>query len=74
MTAAAPITPEILLHGYCLGVFPMAARRDSAELRWFDPPERGILPLDSFHLPRRLRRTVLSDGNCSPHSCDRPGG
>ena len=61
MTAAAPITPEILLHGYRLGVFPMAERRDSAELHWFDPPERGILPLDRFHLPRRLRRTVLSD-------------
>jgi len=59
--AAPTITPDVLLRGYCLGVFPMAERRDSDELLWFDPPERGILPLDSFHLPRRLRRTVLSD-------------
>ena len=59
--AAPAITPDMLLRGYCLGVFPMAERRDSDELLWFDPPERGILPLDGFHLPRRLRRTVLGD-------------
>ena len=38
----------------------MAEARDSDELTWFDPVWRGILPLDRFHLPRRLLRTVLS--------------
>lgn len=39
----------------------MAEARDSDELSWFDPAVRGILPLDGFHLPRRLLRRVLSD-------------
>jgi leucyl/phenylalanyl-tRNA--protein transferase len=30
-------------------------------LFWIEPEERGIIPLDSFHLPHRLRRTVASD-------------
>ena len=59
--AAPEITPALLLHAYSVGVFPMAERRDSPDLQWFDPPERGILPLETFHLPRRLRRVVLSD-------------
>ena len=60
MIVAQEITPALLLRAYRAGVFPMAERRDSQELLWFDPPERGILPLESFHLPRRLRRTLLS--------------
>ena len=59
--AAPEITPALLLRAYSVGVFPMADRRDSPDLQWFDPPARGILPLDTFHLPRRLRRVVLSD-------------
>lgn len=51
----------MLLRAYAAGVFPMAEARDSDELSWYDPVMRGILPLDGFHLPRRLRRTVLSD-------------
>ncbi len=61
LTNQPEITPELLLRAYSAGVFPMAEARDSDELSWFDPVLRGILPLDSFHLPRRLLRTVLSD-------------
>jgi len=49
-----------MLQRYRAGLFPMAETRDSRELFWLDPERRGVLPLDSFHLPRRLRRTVLS--------------
>ncbi|MGH6962588.1 MAG: leucyl/phenylalanyl-tRNA--protein transferase, partial [Dongiaceae bacterium] len=28
------------------------------EIYWIDPELRGVLPLDSFHMPRRLKRTV----------------
>ena len=49
-----------MLRAYRAGVFPMAEARDAARLHWLDPDPRGILPLDRFHLPRRLRRTVLS--------------
>jgi leucyl/phenylalanyl-tRNA--protein transferase len=52
------LTPELLLKAYACGVFPMADSRDSPDVFWVDPPERGILPLDAVHLPRRLRRTI----------------
>jgi leucyl/phenylalanyl-tRNA--protein transferase len=52
------ITPELLLQAYRIGVFPMGERRDDPKLYWLDPRLRAILPLDGFHLPQRLRRTV----------------
>lgn len=55
------ITPELMLRAYRAGLFPMAEARGSARLYWLDPEMRGVLPLDGFHLPRRLARTVLSD-------------
>lgn len=55
------LTPEILLGAYAAGLFPMAASAEDPELQWYDPDPRGILPLDGFHLPKRLQRTVLSD-------------
>ncbi len=55
------ITPEILLRAYAAGIFPMAETRESDELYWVDPERRGVLPLDRFHLPRRLRRTLKQD-------------
>ena len=52
------LTPEILLRAYAVGLFPMAEHRDDPTLYWVDPDKRGVLPLDDFHVPRRLRRTV----------------
>jgi leucyl/phenylalanyl-tRNA--protein transferase len=52
------ITPELLLQAYRIGVFPMGERRDDPKLYWLDPRLRAILPLDRFHLPQRLKRTV----------------
>lgn len=52
------LTPEILLAAYAAGVFPMAESADDPELFWVDPHHRGILPLDAFHVPHRLRRVV----------------
>ncbi|MEM6902472.1 MAG: leucyl/phenylalanyl-tRNA--protein transferase [Pseudomonadota bacterium] len=52
------LTPEILLRAYTIGIFPMAESAGSDELFWLDPEIRGILPLDTFYVPRRLRRTV----------------
>ncbi|MFQ3622718.1 MAG: leucyl/phenylalanyl-tRNA--protein transferase [Acetobacteraceae bacterium] len=53
------ITPDLVLRAYRAGLFPMAERRDGDRLYWLDPELRGVLPLDRFHLPRRLARTVL---------------
>lgn len=52
------ITPELLLHGYGVGIFPMAEHRDDPEIFWVDPRFRGIMPLDGFHISRSLRRTM----------------
>jgi leucyl/phenylalanyl-tRNA---protein transferase len=54
------VTPELLLRAYRVGLFPMAETRRSNRLYWLDPEHRGVLPLDRFHAPRRLLRTVLS--------------
>jgi len=51
-----PLTPELLVAAYCQGYFPMAD--DRGGILWYDPDPRGILPLESFHVPRRLARTV----------------
>jgi leucyl/phenylalanyl-tRNA--protein transferase len=52
------LSPEIILQAYAAGLFPMADSAESDHLYWFDPEQRGILPLEHFHLPRRLARTV----------------
>jgi leucyl/phenylalanyl-tRNA---protein transferase len=55
------LSPEILLRAYRAGIFPMAESADDPELFWVDPKRRGILPLDRFHVPRRLRRVVRQE-------------
>lgn len=55
------ITPELLLQAYRIGVFPMGERRDDPKLYWLDPRLRAVLPLDGFHLPKRLARTVRQE-------------
>lgn len=52
------LTPDVLLRAYAMGVFPMAEDRTDPELFWVDPRMRGVIRLDQFHVPRRLRRTV----------------
>jgi len=54
------IDAATLLKAYSIGVFPMAMSRDDPDLYWFDPDPRGILPLDAFHVPRRLLRTMAA--------------
>jgi leucyl/phenylalanyl-tRNA--protein transferase len=52
------ITPQILLRAYAAGVFPMAESADDPALYWIEPDERGVLPLDDFHVSRSLRKSV----------------
>jgi leucyl/phenylalanyl-tRNA---protein transferase len=40
----------------------MAESAEDPELFWVDPRRRGILPLEAFHVPRRLRRVVRHGG------------
>lgn len=55
------VTPSLLLRAYACGIFPMADSASDPTLYWVEPQLRGVLPLDGFHLPRRLARTVKSD-------------
>jgi leucyl/phenylalanyl-tRNA--protein transferase len=59
--APAAIDPEELLLAYRLGIFPMAERRDAPDVLWVRPHERGILPLEKFHVPKRLARIIRAD-------------
>jgi leucyl/phenylalanyl-tRNA--protein transferase len=54
-------TPALLLRAYAEGIFPMAEQRGDPELFWVSPEMRGIVPLDGFHVPKRLARTVKSE-------------
>ncbi|MFN4225946.1 MAG: leucyl/phenylalanyl-tRNA--protein transferase [Hyphomonas sp.] len=53
--------PHELLDCYRRGVFPMADSRDDPNLFLVDPDARGILPLDAFHIPKRLKRRICQD-------------
>ena len=53
------LTPDLLLHGYANGIFPMAEHRGDPEVFWVDPVRRGILPLEAFHISRSLRKRLL---------------
>jgi leucyl/phenylalanyl-tRNA--protein transferase len=55
------ITLDMLLRAYANGIFPMSESRHNPRISWFDPDKRGILPFKTFHLPRRLARTVRQD-------------
>ncbi|MDH3236244.1 MAG: leucyl/phenylalanyl-tRNA--protein transferase [Alphaproteobacteria bacterium] len=59
--AVLRLNPELLLRAYAAGIFPMAQSRDDPELYWIDPEWRGVIPLDAFHVPRRLRRTIRQE-------------
>ncbi|WP_425043511.1 leucyl/phenylalanyl-tRNA--protein transferase [Primorskyibacter sp. S87] len=56
------LTPELLLHAYSIGIFPMAEHRDDPEIFWVDPKRRGILPLDGFHISKSLSRRMRRSG------------
>ena len=54
------VTPDLLLRAYACGIFPMSEGADDPGLFWVEPRLRGIIPLDAFHVPKRLARTIRS--------------
>jgi leucyl/phenylalanyl-tRNA--protein transferase len=54
------LTPHLLLNAYSQGIFPMAD--PDGEIFWYDPHPRAIIPLDTFHIPRSLARTIRRGG------------
>lgn len=55
------MTPELLLSAYMQGIFPMAEGPDSDDVFWVDPEERGIFPLDDFHVPKSLAKKIRAE-------------
>jgi len=52
------IPTDLLLKAYASGVFPMAESATDPEVFWVRPETRGIIPLDTFHVPKSLRKTI----------------
>ena len=53
--------PDQLLNCYAAGVFPMGEARDDPRVFLVEPDQRGVIPLDGFRIPARLRRTVRGE-------------
>ncbi|MEP2544291.1 MAG: leucyl/phenylalanyl-tRNA--protein transferase [Alphaproteobacteria bacterium] len=49
---------ELLLRAYAAGIFPMAESRDDPQVVWVDPKQRGVLPLETFHISKSLRKEL----------------
>jgi leucyl/phenylalanyl-tRNA--protein transferase len=52
------IPTDLLLRAYASGVFPMAESALDPEVFWVRPEVRGIIPLDAFHVPKSLVKTL----------------
>ena len=52
------LAPELVLRAYAAGIFPMSESRNDPNIFWVDPKDRGILPFESFHIPRSLQKKV----------------
>ncbi|MEN8893937.1 MAG: leucyl/phenylalanyl-tRNA--protein transferase [Planktotalea arctica] len=55
---APVLTPQMLLHAYQAGIFPMAESRSDPEIFWVDPRRRGIFDLNRFHVSRTLAKRL----------------
>jgi leucyl/phenylalanyl-tRNA--protein transferase len=54
--SAAHLDTALVVRAYREGLFPMAL--EDGEIGWFSPDPRGVLPLDTFHVPSRLARAL----------------
>ena len=55
------LTSELLLAAYSHGFFPMP-HPETAEIQWFNPEPRAIIPLDAFHCSQSLKRSLKNSG------------
>jgi leucyl/phenylalanyl-tRNA--protein transferase len=52
------LSAELLLGAYAVGMFPMAEDYHDPTIHWIEPRRRAVFPLDRFHVPRSLRKTL----------------
>ena len=48
--------PDTVIKGYLIGFFPMPDT--SGRISWRAPEQRGVMPVDSFHIPKNLKRLI----------------
>jgi leucyl/phenylalanyl-tRNA---protein transferase len=60
LAAGGDLSEERLLYAYAQGIFPWFDQ--GQPILWWSPDPRCVLPPESFHLARRLRRTLR---NCA---------
>ncbi len=53
-----PLSTDLLLRAYRMGLFPMADDAGAEEVYWVEPRLRGIFPLENFHISRSLARLI----------------
>jgi leucyl/phenylalanyl-tRNA--protein transferase len=56
-----PFDAHALLQCYAHGVFPMGEDRADPRVYLVEPEHRGVIPLEGFHVPARLRRTIRNE-------------
>ena len=56
------ITPELIVRAYQAGIFPMSEDAEDENLFWVSPEQRGIIPLEGFHLSTSLRKAIRKSG------------
>jgi leucyl/phenylalanyl-tRNA--protein transferase len=52
------ILADQLLEAYAHGIFPMSDTRSADTFHWVQPKRRGVLFLDSFHVPTSLKKIL----------------
>lgn len=52
------LSPAQVLHGYRIGVFPMAHPEEKNTIYWYEPTLRGILPLEGLRVSKSLRKRI----------------
>ena len=67
------LTPDLLLHAYAAGIFPMSEGRDDPEIFWVDPQRRGVIPLDGLHISRSLAKVIRRGGYTATLNSDFAG-
>lgn len=50
-----------ILQGYSTGIFPMADSRNSSELCWVKPKNRGIMPIGGLHISKSLKKFIRNN-------------
>ncbi len=54
------LSVELVLDAYRHGIFPWPVAGDEMPMLWWSLDPRGVLPLENFHVPGRLQRTIRS--------------